>query len=503
MTEDTLTPWPPGRAPAEDMCGEEDRLRILSTYGLDTLQDDPELTEITRFAARLCGTPISMVTLVEEERQRFLARSGTDETETPRPTSFCAHAMLGAQPLVVPDTREDPTFRDNPLVTGDPHIRFYAGAPLISHEGAPLGSLCVVDTEPHPDGLTEMQLDGLQVLAASVMRRLRTQREFRQRLEHAERSRGQLEALANSIPDIAWSTDSEGRVEYFNDRWYDFTGGTTEILDTQEYGEYFHPEDRSQWDQLWQEHLKSGDPYEAEFRIKRADGEYRWMLGRGVPVKRANGHVEKWFGTITDIDDAHRRLDAREMVTRELSHRIKNIFAVVSGLMAIKGRDWPESRQAFDDVSKTLDALGRAHGYVTQDTARKGETLHGILRALLAPYGDVSGHRLKITGQDVPVDAKSATPLALVYHELATNSAKYGAFSVAEGRVTIETGLDEGKLTVEWTESGGPPVSAPEGVGFGSRLVEMTVRNQLRGSLDRRFEEEGLVARLELERDRL
>ncbi|QYU67439.1 hypothetical protein J4558_21340 [Leptolyngbya sp. 15MV] len=103
---------------ASALCGEDERARVLSAYGADGLVDDPDLTAITAFAARLCGTPIALVSLVEAERQRFLARNGIDALETPRSTSFCAHAMLDRAVMVVPDARVDPRFSGFELVTG-------------------------------------------------------------------------------------------------------------------------------------------------------------------------------------------------------------------------------------------------------------------------------------------------------------------------------------------------------------------------------------------------
>src|SRR5690606_13749270 len=128
------------------------------------------------------------------QRQRFLARRGIDARETPRDASFCAHAMLLESAMEVPDARDDPRFAANPLVTGAPHIRFYAGQPLRSEEGIPLGSLCVIDREPRPGGLTDLQREGLEVLARSVMLRLRIQREGLASARELEQNEARLRA---------------------------------------------------------------------------------------------------------------------------------------------------------------------------------------------------------------------------------------------------------------------------------------------------------------------
>lgn len=154
------------------------RAAAIAEHDIESIRDDPALTRITEFAAALCEAPTALVSIVEERRQTFLARTGLDQSETPRETSFCQFAMIGDGIMVVPDATVDPRFAANPLVTGAPGIRFYAGAPIIASDGTPLGSLCVIDDRPRDD-LTPLQRQGLRVLAADVMQRLDRNRLFR------------------------------------------------------------------------------------------------------------------------------------------------------------------------------------------------------------------------------------------------------------------------------------------------------------------------------------
>jgi GAF domain-containing protein len=148
------------------------RAETLASYDLTTLAGSAALRRITDFAAALCETPVALVSLVEEHIQCFVSRTGTELIATPREMSFCQFAMINTDILVVPDATADPQFANNALVTGEPHIRFYAGAPLVSDAGVPLGALCVIDTVPRA-GLTPLQHQGLLVLAADVMSRFR------------------------------------------------------------------------------------------------------------------------------------------------------------------------------------------------------------------------------------------------------------------------------------------------------------------------------------------
>jgi signal transduction histidine kinase len=153
---------------------EEERIAALATYDVLDTSAEAAFDELTRLAAQICEVPIAMVSLVDRERQWFKSCVGLDSGETPRDIAFCAHAIRRDEPFVVPDAERDPVFATNPLVTGPPHVRFYAGIPLVDDDGAALGTLCVIDTAPRV--LSETQMSALGVLAKQVMAQLQLRR---------------------------------------------------------------------------------------------------------------------------------------------------------------------------------------------------------------------------------------------------------------------------------------------------------------------------------------
>lgn len=176
------------------------RLKVLWQYDvLDTVPEEV-FDDLTDLAAHICEAPVAMISLVAEDRQWFKAKVGISLTETARDISFCAHAILNDDLLVIPDATKDPRFRDNPLVTGPERIRFYAGAPLVTPDGHALGTLCVLDKKPRK--LRAEQQNALRVLARHVVSQLELRRHARELAEAREDGRQLKSELARARAEI-------------------------------------------------------------------------------------------------------------------------------------------------------------------------------------------------------------------------------------------------------------------------------------------------------------
>ena len=327
--------------------------------------------------------------------------------------------------------------------------------------------------------------------------------EQKEAMEAHIRSETGFRTLANAMPQMVWATQPDGFHDYYNARWYEFTGVPEGTTDGAAWNGMFHEEDRERAWAQWQHCLATGDPYQIEYRLRHHSGDYRWVLGRALPIRDEKGEITRWYGTCTDIHDARQVQAEREIVAHELSHRIKNIFSVLSGIISLSARSAPESRAFAERLRKRIDAMGRAHDFVRphSKTSRPVDietTIFGLAQRLLEPYSlDGTDNRIAFDGENAMIGDSAATPLALLLHELATNSAKYGALSHAAGRLAI-TGHRDGDLYVlDWKESGSPAqIGEPAQEGFGSRLMKISVEGQLGGQFQRHWNADGMCARI-------
>lgn len=315
--------------------------------------------------------------------------------------------------------------------------------------------------------------------------------------------------LTDAMPQMVWSTLPDGFHDYYNARWYEFTGVPVGSTDGEAWNGVFHPDDQDYAWGIWRHSLETGEPYEINYRLRHHSGEYRWTLGRALPLRNEQGTIVRWMGTCTDIHESKVIAEENEVLSRELSHRIKNIFAVINGLIGMSARQSPELKPLAAELQDRIAALGRAHEFArphSEDSQPLGSaaTLQGMLTQILCAYPAMGEGRLTVSGDDLQIDDRSATPIALVFHELATNSAKYGALSTGDGRVAIKIELTGEHVALQWSESNGPPVTGtPSETGFGTRLVQMAITQQLAGHIERNWLETGLQVDMRVAAKRL
>ena len=197
---------------------EPDRQRDLDGYGILDTPAEVAFDDLAKLAAAITGAPVSLVSLLDADRQWFKAHVGTDLTQTPRDVAFCGHTILGTDLTVVPDATADPRFADNPLVTSAPHVRFYAGTPLVSPEGHALGALCVLDVVPRD--LSPQQAEAMRMLGRQVVAQMRLRRAAAAVAASERFTRATIDALPSRIAVL----DAEGRILAANQAWRDAAG---------------------------------------------------------------------------------------------------------------------------------------------------------------------------------------------------------------------------------------------------------------------------------------
>ncbi|MGI8683794.1 MAG: PAS domain S-box protein [Acidimicrobiales bacterium] len=286
---------------------ESQRLAELVAYGVLDTAAEQAFDDIVRVAAEAAGCPTALVSLLDEDRQWFKARHGMDAGQTPRDQAFCEHALRADAPLVVPDATADPRFADNPLVTGAPGIRFYAGFPLRTATGAVLGTLCVLGYEPRPGGLTCAQERLLTVLAAQVM----TQLELRRTLAQQAEALGDLDvalssyrALADHATDLISRHAPDGTTLYASPSMRHVLGYDPEQEVGRSAPERVHADDAADMFRALGEVL-GGAPSTASVRSRHADGTWRHLEIRLSPVCDKSGAVVQVHSVARDVTDRH------------------------------------------------------------------------------------------------------------------------------------------------------------------------------------------------------
>ena len=319
----------------------------------------------------------------------------------------------------------------------------------------------------------------------------------RQKLQSSE---ARFRALVETMAQAVWETDAEGAVVADSPSWRAYTGQTREQSLGFGWLAAVHRDDRARAEHEWRTAVAAGHDVDAEFRLKGPNDSWRWTNFRAAPIRAADGRILKWVGMNLDVSQRKQAEVERELLAQELSHRVKNAFAVVQALAMQTGRDATSAEAMREAFLGRLKALSQAHCLLL-DADWQNAPIRRLVDTALLAYTTDHPDLITVRGPDVSVTAKQSLGLALVLHELGTNAAKYGALSRSDGRVAVDwqmdaTGSDCGRLRLEWREHHDATVVPPRHKGFGTKLIEQACRYELDGDVTIDYGPQGLVCRI-------
>ena len=300
---------------AEPSSETQARLAALGSYDILDTPAEAGFDDLVLLASQICGTPVALVSLVAGDRQWFKAKIGFDGCETPISQSVCQHGLAGPSLLIIPDLTVDPRTRDNPLVTSDPHIRFYAGARIETSEGLGLGMLCVIDGKPRPRGLSEWQATSLAALARQVSMQMELRRvaaTHDKALQSMRDGDARHRQILDSAIDYAIITiDLEGLVTSWNTGAEKILGWTEAEMCGRPAGVFFTAEDEQdriaeREMRLAREHGRGND----ERWHVRKDGSRFWALGEMMPLTADDGRHVGYLKILRDRTEQRRSAEA-------------------------------------------------------------------------------------------------------------------------------------------------------------------------------------------------
>lgn len=284
---------------------EKERLAELDSYKIIGELEREDYDFLTQMAAQICDTKISLISLVTNDKQWFLSHHGLKERETPKEIAFCAHSINHPNDIfIIEDATIDERFHDNPLVTGHPKIIFYAGVPLVTENGFPLGTICVIDDTPKT--LTEKQITSLKMLASQVIHLLELRKKTFE-LKEQNNSLNKISALFNESQKInnigAWELDLITGNTFWTDQVYHIHEVPNNLIyDKSKAIEFYHPDDRHIITNAIENTIATGEDFDVECRFITAKNNFKWVRSSGKAWIE-NDKIIKLIGTFQDITE--------------------------------------------------------------------------------------------------------------------------------------------------------------------------------------------------------
>ncbi|WP_439568326.1 sensor histidine kinase [Sphingopyxis sp.] len=470
--------------------GQVERMRLATLREYRILDTGPEeaFDRVTKMVADLFDAPIALVSLVDDCRQWFKSSYGLDASETSRDISFCQYVVAEDRPIIITDVMGDERFRDNPLVTGDPFIRFYAGVPLRAYNGAILGTLCVIDRKERGT-LADRELARLEDFAAIIM----AEADLRRIVIERDEARQTLERALDFSGIATWRFDARTGAIQWSGAVAELWGADydTALANLDGFFERLLPDDREAVRIVLGGSVANGTHYATEYRIQHPERGVRWIAVRADWDVQSDDAI--LTGISVDITEQKSRQENANLLMRELHHRMRNLFATVSAIISLTRHAATDVDDYVERITGRLDALNRAQNVLLGANFMTG-SMHALLREVEAAFP-----RIRWSGPDLLLPENALVAMALVFNELATNAVKHGALSGAAGDVDVrwtqDPEGDEPRLfRLTWTETGNNgPIGPPQKTSFGTLLMERSVRNNLGGTIERHWEPSGLV----------
>lgn len=466
---------------------------------------------VTRMVCRLLHVPVSLFSIPGSSRQFFKSAHGLTEPwaslrETPLSHSICQHVVRLGVPLAIGDTGSEIALSGN-LAINELGVEAYLGVPVRNAGGRVFASLCAIGHEKR--AWSEDDLATMRDLAAMVESELHLRSEIASRHE-AERdlrlNEARLRSIADAAPAMMWQTDQQGASIYRSRGWQEFTGQPPARAIGFGWLDAVHPEDRARIGETILSANTAKQAFSAAYRLLRTDGTWRRIADAGNPHFSDEGAFLGLVGSAYDDTERKEAEEAREFIGRELSHRIKNVFAMISGLVGLSARDHAGARDFAQTLRERIAALARAHEFALPSTGNPGSEAHrphtmtALLRTLLAPYqAEANSARIIIAVEDIAVGPGAAVTLAMLLHELTTNALKYGALVADTGQIMLRGQVDLEDYVLVWEERGGPAVDGPPSKkGFGTLMIERAATLQLGASFNYAWERRGLCLTLRI-----